>query len=200
MAESCKSCLECKPANQKETLVSHDIASQAREKIGCDLFTIEGRDYLIVIDYHTNFIEVEYLHPATSSKVTHAVEKMCARYGVPKVIVSDNGPQFTAREFRKFITEWNIKHMLSSPYHQQSNGKAESAVKIIKNLMRKCIKEGSNTSFYHKKQELYFSLITTLCFHSHYKDKKYAISMQIIKFHNLSCIFHAINQLYNFTE
>ena len=71
-------------------------------------------------------------------------KKWCARYGVLKVIVSDNGPQFMAREFRKFITEWNIKHMLSAPYHQHSNGKAESAVKIIKNLMRKCIKEGTN--------------------------------------------------------
>ena len=69
---------------------------------------------------------------------------MCARYGCPKVIVSDNGPQFTAKDFNDLTTEWGIEHNKSSPYHQQSNGKAESAVKIIKNLMRKGIKENSN--------------------------------------------------------
>ena len=76
LADTCRYCLECKPANQKEKQRSHDTASRAWEKIGADLFTIEGRDYLTVIDYYTNFIEVEYLQPATSRKVTNAIEKM----------------------------------------------------------------------------------------------------------------------------
>ena len=52
--------------------------------------------------------------------------------------------KFTAKDFNDFTTERGIMHNKSSPNHQQSNGKAESAVKIIKNLMRKCIKENSN--------------------------------------------------------
>ncbi|CAB4012918.1 Retrovirus-related Pol poly from transposon [Paramuricea clavata] len=41
-------------------------------------------------------------------------------------LVSDNGPQYTSREFTYFITEWEIKHVTSSPYHARSNGKSES--------------------------------------------------------------------------
>jgi transposase InsO family protein len=144
MADSCKSCQEYKPANPKEPLMIHDNATKPWDKIGCDMFTIESRDYLIVTDYYSNFIEVDYMKPATSQKVIHAIEKMCARYGIPKVIVTDNGSQFTSQEFKKFTNEWKMEHRLSSPYHQQTNGKAESSVKIIKNMMRKCLREGTN--------------------------------------------------------
>jgi transposase InsO family protein len=143
-ADNCRSCQELKPANQKEPLIQHDTAKRPWQKIGCDLFEIEGRDYLIVVDYCTNFIEVDLMNPPTSQKVVNTLEKLCARYGIPQTIVSDNGSQFTSREFKRFTDEWIIEHQLSSPYHQQANGKAESSVKIIKSMMIKCIKEGEN--------------------------------------------------------
>ena len=51
--------------------------------------------------------------------------------------MTDNGPQFVSEEYRKFTTDWDIEHVTSSPRHSQSNGKAESAVKIAKNLVKK---------------------------------------------------------------
>lgn len=61
---------------------------------------------------------------------------------VQKKIISDGGPQFISEEFRKFTKEWGINHEISSPYHQHSKG--EAAVKQIKLMMKKCMKEGSN--------------------------------------------------------
>lgn len=52
--------------------------------------------------------------------------------------MSDGGPQFVSQEFQDFAKKWGITHMTSSPMHQQANGKAESAVKIMKTLLRKC--------------------------------------------------------------
>ena len=59
------------------------------------------------------------------------------RYGIPEVVVSDRGPQFTSGEFQDFSKMWSFQHVKSSPYHHQSNGKAENAVKIIKNILIK---------------------------------------------------------------
>ncbi|KAK3735283.1 hypothetical protein QZH41_001619 [Actinostola sp. cb2023] len=53
--------------------------------------------------------------------------------------VSDNGPQNMSWEFTEFSKQWEFKHVTSSPYHSGSNGKAEAAVKVVKNLFKKAI-------------------------------------------------------------
>ena len=67
-----------------------------------------------------------------------------ARYGIPMTLVSDNGPQFASQDFRKSVDCWGIEHVLTSPYHPRSNGKAESAVKTTKTLMAKAAHSGSD--------------------------------------------------------
>ena len=59
------------------------------------------------------------------------------RYGIPKCIVSDSESQFTSDEFCVFCTKWAISHCMSSPGHQQSNGKAEAHVKIFKGMLQR---------------------------------------------------------------
>ena len=51
---------------------------------------------------------------------------------------TDNGPQFIARETNVFAKDWNFKHITSSPYHSQGNGRSEATVKAVKNIFRKC--------------------------------------------------------------
>lgn len=47
-------------------------------------------------------------------------------------IISDNGPQFVARDFKEFIRIAGMTHVRTSPYHPQSNGKVERFNKTIK--------------------------------------------------------------------
>ena len=60
-----------------------------------------------------------------------------ARHGIPDVLITDNGTQFSSSEFAKFAEVWKFEHKTSSPHHPQSNGKVENAVKICKNLLKK---------------------------------------------------------------
>ena len=53
-----------------------------------------------------------------------------ARYGVPDVVVSDNGPQFRSKQFKAFQASWQFKHVTSSLGYAQSNGGAERAVRM----------------------------------------------------------------------
>ena len=55
------------------------------------------------------------------------------------MIVSDNGPQFTAKEYQKFTIEWGIKYTTSCPYYPQSNGLAEKSMQIIKRMWNKAM-------------------------------------------------------------
>ena len=49
--------------------------------------------------------------------------------------MSDNGPQFTSKLFAQKMKLWNIKHLVSPPYHPASNGAAERAVQLVKDKL-----------------------------------------------------------------
>lgn len=81
----------------------------------------------------------------TSAKaVIHRMKAHFARYGIPDCIVNDNGLQFTCEQFRVFTHTWGITHTTSSPHHNRANGKAESAVKCAKQMLRKAVKAGED--------------------------------------------------------
>ena len=54
---------------------------------------------MVVCDYFSGFIEVERLHTTTATAVSKALKALLARYGVPDMLVTDNGPQFASAEF-----------------------------------------------------------------------------------------------------
>ena len=85
-----------------------------------------------------HFFEVDTLHDTLSSTIVSRTKKIFARYGSPMVCLTDNGPQFISTEYERFAKDWNFKHITSSPYHSQGNGRAEAAVKAVKNILRKC--------------------------------------------------------------
>ena len=58
-------------------------------------------------------------------------------------IISDNGPQFIAKEFKEFIRISGMTHVRTSPYYPQSNGKIE---RWHKSLKGECIRPGTPLS------------------------------------------------------
>ena len=67
---------------------------------------------------------------------------MFARFGIPQILVTDNGPQFSSKEFQLFAKSWSFNHVTTSPRYPQSDGKAENAVRTVKRLFEKCKETG----------------------------------------------------------
>ncbi|XP_023815343.1 uncharacterized protein K02A2.6-like isoform X2 [Oryzias latipes] len=133
----CDICRKVDAKQQKETLRPHELTDRPWTKVGTDLFNFDGREYLITVDYYSNFWEIDHLPDTKSSTVIRKLKAHFARQGIPEVVFSDNGPQYSSTEFASFSQKWDFKHKTSSPGYPQSNGKAESAVKTAKRLMRK---------------------------------------------------------------
>ena len=134
----CSVCNTLKPEQCKEPLLQHDVPYLPWSKVGTYIFQYDQRDYLVLVDYLSNWIEVELLKNITSKEVIREMQRQFARHGIPDVLVSDNGRQFVSEEFEEFTKKYRIQHVTSSPHFPQSHGKAEAAVKICKTMFRRC--------------------------------------------------------------
>ena len=139
---TCDICLAHRPLQRKETLMDHDIPNRPWAKVAADLCEIHGRTLLVVVDFFSDYIEVAKLTGLNTPAVTRALGEMFAHHGIPDTIVSDNGPQFASAAFAAFCETWDVAQVTSSPRYAQSNGKAESAVKVMKTLFAKCKESG----------------------------------------------------------
>lgn len=103
--EKCDQCrsLEMK---QRESLCPHELPDRPWSKVGTDLFVFNNRDYLITVDYFSNFWEIDYLPDTKSSTVINKMKAHFARQGIPDMVFSDNGPQYTSKEFQQFSRLW----------------------------------------------------------------------------------------------
>jgi putative transposase len=77
----------------------------------------------------------------TEADVEQIVQRAREHFpGVTPRIISDNGPQFIARDFKEFIRLCGMTHVKTSPYYPQSNGKIERWHRILK---EDCIRPGT---------------------------------------------------------
>ena len=144
MIGNCSICLEYRNKQQKEHLIPHEIPDQPWIKIGVDLFNLKNKNYLLVVDYHSKFFEVCLLADTLSSTIVTHMKSIFARQGIPKIVVSDNGPQFSSYGFATFAKQWDFNHVTSSPTYPQSNGMAERTVQTVKNLIKKTLQDGED--------------------------------------------------------
>ena len=89
--------------------------------MGADLFFQGGKWYLLICDYYSKFPVVHGL-PATSSKdVISAQSSSFSVFGIPEEIVSDNGSQFTAKEYQHFAARYGFRITTSSPHYPRGH-------------------------------------------------------------------------------
>lgn len=141
--QCCKVCNDFLARQQKEPLMTHKIPETPWTKVGQDLFTVGGENYLVTVDFYSDYFELDLLADTTTESVIKATKRHFARHGIANM-VTDNGPQYSSALFAKFAHEWELQHITSSPLHSQSNGKSELAVKIAKNLVKKAKQENKD--------------------------------------------------------
>lgn len=87
---------------------------------------------LVAIDYFTKWVEAEPLASITTAKIQGFVWKnIICRFGISRVIVTDNGRQFDNHSFKAICMSYHIEHRLTSVAHPQSNGQTEVTNRTI---------------------------------------------------------------------
>lgn len=94
-----------------------------------------GTTFLVVVDACSKWPEVFSMTSTTATHTVFVLNELFARIGVPKLLVSDNGPQFISEEFQIFLRSNGIKYVTSAPYHPATNSLAERFVQSLKNVL-----------------------------------------------------------------
>jgi transposase InsO family protein len=101
---------------------------------------------LVVIDIFTRFCFLRALPDNTAFSVSSALFHIFCDFGFPRIIQSDNGPEFVNNIVKTLVEHFSIDHRLTTPYHPRANGLAERTVQTSCRAIKKLL-EGENESW-----------------------------------------------------
>ncbi|KAK3718410.1 hypothetical protein QZH41_000519 [Actinostola sp. cb2023] len=103
---NCSICAEYQAKQQRQPMQSHQIPDRPWSCLSSDLFTLHNKEYVVLVDSYSDFVEVRHLKTTTSATLIEFYKEQFSRHGIPDVLMTDNGPQYTSREFTDFAREW----------------------------------------------------------------------------------------------
>ena len=97
---------------------------------------------MVVIDYVSKWVAGLPCQVVDSNNAKRMFsETIFPCFGVPRMVISDGGPHFIDRKFRRFLSDHGVCHNIATPYHPQTSGQAETSNKQIKNILQKTVNE-----------------------------------------------------------
>ncbi|KAM2821961.1 hypothetical protein COP1_037997 [Malus domestica] len=95
---------------------------------------------LLAVDYVSKWVEAKATRTNDSKVVADFIRtNIFARFGMPRVIISDGGSHFCNRTIEALLRKYNVNHKVSTPYHPQTNGQAEVSNREIKQILEKTV-------------------------------------------------------------
>lgn len=135
-----KNCLQCQQTRSNpKKVITHiwEAAKKPFERVHVDFAgPFLGSYFFLLIDAFTKWPEVFILQTIQTKTTIEKCREIFSRFGIPEVLVSDNGAQFTSNEFQHFMQMNGIIHKRSAPYHPATNGQVERNVQTFKNKLK----------------------------------------------------------------
>ena len=142
--KSCKAC-------QKHTITTSGFApaksiyaARPSDHYQIDLAqfptSLEGWKFcLVCVDLFTGFIMLEPIIDKSAASIARALWKICCVIGIPKILQSDNGSEFSNKIVNSLCRLTGIPRRFISPYNPRTDGKVERSIKTIKQTMIKLL-------------------------------------------------------------
>jgi transposase InsO family protein len=133
--------------SRKGTGFQHPLKAHQHWHVDISYLNIAGTFYYLasLLDgYSRSIVHWEIHESMTEPQIELLIQRAREKFpGATPRIISDNGPQFIARDFKQFIRLCGMTHVKTSPYYPQSNGKLE---RFHKTLKSECIRPGTPLS------------------------------------------------------
>ncbi|GJX83745.1 reverse transcriptase domain-containing protein [Tanacetum coccineum] len=147
MVMSCDSCQRQDKISQKDEIPQNAIQV-------CEIFDMwginfmgsfsssRGNKYIIVaVDYLSKWVEAKALPTNDARVVVKFLKSLFARFGTPRVIISDRDTHFCNDQFAKVMLKYGVTHRLSIAYHPQTSGQVEVSNRGLKRILERTRKD-----------------------------------------------------------
>jgi transposase InsO family protein len=134
---TCETCQQVQKAAPAVPLHPWPVTERNWQRIHMDFAKKDGHVFFIIIDSYSKWVEVFIMGSTTAEKTIAKLRTLFSSYGMPEVVVSDNGPPYQSEELKTFFRNNGIKFLNIPPGHAQSNGAAERAVQVLKTSLLK---------------------------------------------------------------
>ena len=99
---------------------------------------------LVIIDVFTGFVILRPIKTTSAEIVARKLWKLFCTFGLPKIIQSDNGPEFVNEVLRALVKLTGVDHRFISPYNPRADGKVERSIGTVMGIIKKEL-HGSDT-------------------------------------------------------
>eukprot|EP00253_Pinus_taeda_P020089 PITA_20089 len=142
--QACDSCQRAgRPSQSDEMPLKPQLVIEPFERWALDFVgpinpPSNQKTYILMeTKYVTKWVEAEALPRATEEFVIQFMLHLFVRYGLPREIITDSGPQFAGNRIATTLNNYHVQHKITTPYHPQANGQVESSNKIIETIFTK---------------------------------------------------------------
>nr|XP_028954189.1 uncharacterized protein LOC108170821 [Malus domestica] len=146
-------CLTCDRCKRMGNISAKDQMPQ-NPILSVEIFDVWGIDFmgpfpsshgflyiLLAVDYVSKWVEAKATQTNDSKVVAEFVKSnIFARFGMPRVLISDGGSHFCNRTIEALLKKYNVTHRVSTPYHPQTSGQAEVSNREIKQILEKTVR------------------------------------------------------------
>ncbi len=155
VANYCRSCRECQMVGKPNQVVRPvplcpiPVMGEPFERLILDCVgplpkSREGHQYILsLMCAATRFPEAVPLRNLKAKTVVKELIKFCSLFGLPRVIQTDRGTNFTSKVFKQVLDDLTVAHVTSSAYHPQSQGALERFHQTLKTTLKThCVDSG----------------------------------------------------------
>ncbi|KFD60559.1 hypothetical protein M514_27263 [Trichuris suis] len=142
--EYCKTCTKCQQHKLNPSppvpLMNMPTGS-VWHTVGIDVLQLpeskHGNKYLLVLqDYYSKWIEAQAMKDQKAETVVSKLIEIFSRFGFPKVVHSDQGPNFESTVTKDVLQAFGVKKTHTTSYHPQGNGLVERSNRTIIQMLR----------------------------------------------------------------
>ena len=153
--KNCITFLEFQQTQPRQKIIHHDIPLRPWEAIGADIFHLNNKNYLCIIDYHSKFPVIKRMQGLSAESLIAIIKIIFAEYGILHRLMSDAGRNFVSEKFKSFCSSLNIKQAVLSFYHHQNNEQVEACTKFIKCTIKNVQTPMMTYTWHYYKSELH---------------------------------------------
>ena len=130
----CSPCNTIAPSQPNAPPTPPAVPQYPFQCVASDYFQYGGHHYLVAVDRYSNWPIVEQGANGSNGLIS-VLRKTFITFGIAEELTSDGGPEYTSAATQTFLSNWGVRHRLSSVAFPHSNSRAEIAVKTIKRLI-----------------------------------------------------------------